>query len=121
MSSSAISLTAARTLLLAFCHSEPPRRCSLTWASSLGPMYLETMSSWVTGTYRVSPLGVAHLDVVLGDALHIDLVDALENADAVGGMHHIVARRELGKAVNLLTVLPGVCASVWRRRPDVPA
>ncbi len=56
ISSLAMSFTAARTRAFCFCHSWPPRRCSFTPASSLGPMYLLTMSSWVTGTYRVSLL-----------------------------------------------------------------
>ena len=33
-----------------FCHSPEFRRLSLTLESSRGPMYLETRSSWVTGT-----------------------------------------------------------------------
>ena len=37
-----------------------PRRFRRTLTSSLGPIYLETMSSWVTGTYKC-PLGIAYL------------------------------------------------------------
>ena len=37
------------------------------------------------------PLGVFQLDIVLDDSLHLHLVDALIDADAVGGMHYIVA------------------------------
>ena len=40
-------------------------------------------------------LGVAHLDVVLGDAVHLQLVDALEHADTVGSVDHVVSGGEL--------------------------
>ena len=61
ISSRAISRTADRTRDLVFCHSWPPRRCSLTRTSSLVPIYLDTRSSWVTGTYKVSPLSYRSL------------------------------------------------------------
>ena len=54
ISSFAISFTAARTRAFVFCQSCPPNLLNLTVASSLGPIYLDTKSNWVTGTYRVS-------------------------------------------------------------------
>ena len=54
MSSFAISFTAARTRCFFCCQSAPPRRLSFMPESSLGPIYFDTMSSWVTGTYSES-------------------------------------------------------------------
>jgi len=46
----AISFTDVFTLAFAFCHSCEPSLFSFTLEFSPGPMYFDTISSWVTGT-----------------------------------------------------------------------
>lgn len=73
-------------------------------------MYLDTRSSWVTGTKSISVPGIADLDVVLDHPVDLPLDDALEHADAVGDMHHIVAGGEVGQrtdGVGFLLCLAG--------------
>ena len=46
--------------------------------------------------------GVFDLDIVLDDPLQFQLVDAVEDADAVGHMDDVVARRQVGERPDLL-------------------
>ena len=46
--------------------------------------------------------GVFDLDIVLDDPLQFQLVDAVEDADAVGHMDDVVARRQVGKRPDFL-------------------
>ena len=49
--------------------------------------------------------GIAYFDVVLGNAVGLYLVNAVENADTVGIMHHQVADGDIRKGTYLLTRL----------------
>lgn len=61
----------------------------------------------------MSFFAVPQLDVVFRDALHVDFVDALKNADAVRCVHYIIAGGQLGKAVNGLAVFVLFFAFGW--------
>ena len=50
---------------------------------------------------EVAPLGVGNLHVVLGHLVHLDLLDALVDADAMVFMDHIVSHLQLGEALDL--------------------
>ena len=100
-----MSFTALRTLVFCRCQSAPPRRLSFTAESFPGADVLAHQVQLGDGHIQGVVFGVAHLDVVLGDAVHLQLVDALKQADAVGGVDHIVPRRQLRQAGNLLAVL----------------
>ena len=43
---------------------------------------------------------VLQLDIILDNPLHIQLMDAFIQADAVGGVNDVIARRQLGQAVD---------------------
>ena len=48
--------------------------------------------------------GVLHLDIIFDDPVHIDFVDALEDADTVGNVYHIIPGGQLREAVDFLGV-----------------
>ena len=50
-------------------------------------------------------LGIVDFDVVLGNAVGVDFADAAEHADTVNAVYHIIARAQLGQAVDLLPLL----------------
>ena len=54
--------------------------------------------------------GVADLDVILGDALHLLLDDALKDADAVGDVDHRHAGGQVGQVAQRLALLPAATA-----------
>ena len=57
------------------------------------------------GDVKDIPFRIANLDIILGNALHFELMDALEHADAVRSMHHIIAPSELLQPADALGVL----------------
>ena len=46
-------------------------------------------------------LVILELEVILDHSLHLELLDALVQADAVGGVDDVIPRRQLGEAVDL--------------------
>ena len=50
-------------------------------------------------------LRVFNTDIVLGDTVDVHLLNSAEYTDSVRAVDYVIALDELGKAVNLLTVL----------------
>ena len=84
MSSLAMSFTALRTLVFCRCQSAPAQAAQLHRRVLPGADVLGHQVQLGDGHIQGVVFGVAHLDVVLGDAVHLQLVDALKQADAVG-------------------------------------
>ena len=57
---------------------------------------------------EIAAITVLNLDVILDNLVLLDLLDAPVNAESVALMHHIIADRKLGKALDLLTLVGGL-------------
>ena len=57
---------------------------------------------------EITAVAVLNLDVILDDLVLLDLLNAPVNAESVALMHHIIADRKLGKALDFLTLVGGL-------------